>query len=248
MAVERGERDRVAEAEPVELERLGVAARVVELVRDHEDVSAATRRRISASSSSPGVIPAFASTTSTTRSASSTACLGLRRRPAGRTGPCPPRSTPPVSISRNVVPDHSHRSSLRSRVTPGVSWTTAVARRRQPVDERRLPDVGEADDRDRAGDLDGRRSSGLRGARAAAHRGGVASRGRPSSWSVDEPLPELAELPLDLERAPPCSPCPRAAGPRTSSARPTRRTPGRSCRAARSGCRGSRPGSPARSR
>ena len=35
-------------------------------------------------------------------------------------------STPPVSISRNREPAHSQTSSLRSRVTPGVSWTTAA--------------------------------------------------------------------------------------------------------------------------
>ena len=35
-------------------------------------------------------------------------------------------STPPVSISRNRLPFHSHTSSLRSRVTPGVSCTTAA--------------------------------------------------------------------------------------------------------------------------
>ncbi len=39
VAVQRRERDRVAEPEAVELERLGVAARVVELVRDHEHVA-----------------------------------------------------------------------------------------------------------------------------------------------------------------------------------------------------------------
>src|SRR5438876_7532481 len=35
-------------------------------------------------------------------------------------------STPPVSISRKRLPDHSHTSSLRSRVVPLVSWTTAA--------------------------------------------------------------------------------------------------------------------------
>ena len=39
-------------------------------------------------------------------------------------------STPPVSTSRNSCPVHSQTSSLRSRVTPGVSWTTAC---REPV-------------------------------------------------------------------------------------------------------------------
>src|SRR5262249_8185108 len=49
-------------------------------------------------------------------------------------------------------------------------------RRCQPVYERRLADVGEADDRDRAGDLDV--------VDRLVHVGGVASRGRPSSWIV----------------------------------------------------------------
>src|SRR3954466_8436991 len=39
-------------------------------------------------------------------------------------------STPPVSISRKRWSRHSQISSLRSRVTPGVSWTTAA---RDPV-------------------------------------------------------------------------------------------------------------------
>ena len=82
-------------------------------------------RRISASSSSPGVMPAVASTTRRTRSASSTACRACAAI-CGPNGPVSARSTPPVSMRRNVVPDHSHSSSLRSRVTPGVSWTTAV--------------------------------------------------------------------------------------------------------------------------
>src|SRR5262245_49101524 len=45
-------------------------------------------------------------------------------------------STPPVSTRRKRVPAHSHTTSLRSRVTPGVSWTTAW---RVPV--RRLTSV-----------------------------------------------------------------------------------------------------------
>src|SRR5436305_2909948 len=35
-------------------------------------------------------------------------------------------STPPVSISRKRLPDHSQTSSLRSRVVPCVSCTTAA--------------------------------------------------------------------------------------------------------------------------
>src|SRR5882672_915862 len=45
-------------------------------------------------------------------------------------------STPPVSIRRKRAPAHSQTSSLRSRVTPGVSCTTAA---RVPV--RRLTSV-----------------------------------------------------------------------------------------------------------
>src|SRR5438093_8387310 len=35
-------------------------------------------------------------------------------------------STPPVSTSRKRLPAHSQTTSLRSRVTPGVSWTTVA--------------------------------------------------------------------------------------------------------------------------
>ena len=124
MPVQRGDRDRVAEAEPVELERLEVAARVVELVREDEH-RAARRAEDLRELLVAGRDPRLASTTKRTRSASSTAsraCAAI----CGPNGPVSARSTPPVSMSRNVVPDHSQRSSLRSRVTPGVSWTTAV--------------------------------------------------------------------------------------------------------------------------
>ena len=47
------------------------------------------------------------------------------------------------------MPFHSQTSSLRSRVTPGRLVHDRLARRGQPVDERRLADVREADDRDR---------------------------------------------------------------------------------------------------
>ncbi len=43
-------------------------------------------------------------------------------------------STPPVSTSRNRWPDHSHRTSLRSRVTPGDEELAAILRHaRKPV-------------------------------------------------------------------------------------------------------------------
>src|SRR6476469_3674308 len=83
------------------------------------------RRRIAASSSSPGVIPARASTTNSTRSASAIAardCSTIERV----IGVWSAISTPPVSISRKRLPFQSATTSLRSRVTPGVSCTTAA--------------------------------------------------------------------------------------------------------------------------
>ena len=71
VAVQRGERPRIAEPEPVELGRLEVLARVVDLVREHEAPASSSARSVTASSSSPGVIPCRASTTKRTRSASS---------------------------------------------------------------------------------------------------------------------------------------------------------------------------------
>ena len=82
-------------------------------------------RRIWATSSSPGVTPARASTTKSTRSASATAsraCCAIARV----SGVWSAMSTPPVSTSTKRLPVHSQTSSLRSRVTPGISWTTAA--------------------------------------------------------------------------------------------------------------------------
>ncbi len=82
-------------------------------------------RRISATSSSPGVIPARASTTKSTRSASSTASRAwsaIERVISLLSA----MSMPPVSITRKRRPRHSTTSSFRSRVTPGVSCTTAA--------------------------------------------------------------------------------------------------------------------------
>ncbi len=87
------------------------------------------RRRMSASSSSPATRPARASMTSSTRSASSTAW-----RAWSATCDCmcegSAASTPPVSTRTNSRPFQSHGISFRSRVTPGVSSTTAL---REPV-------------------------------------------------------------------------------------------------------------------
>ena len=83
------------------------------------------RRSRSAISSSPGVMPCLASTRKSTRSASSTAaraCSAIRCVIADSSA----TSIPPVSTRTKRERPHSHTSSFRSRVTPGVSWTTAV--------------------------------------------------------------------------------------------------------------------------
>src|SRR5512133_3194532 len=83
------------------------------------------RRRIAASSSSPGVIPARASTTKRIRAAAAIAVCAWST--IGRAiGAWSAMSTPPVSISRKRCPCQSATASLRSRVTPGVSCTTAA--------------------------------------------------------------------------------------------------------------------------
>ena len=92
-------------------------------------------RRICATSSSPGVTPAHASTTKSTRSASATAsraCCAIARV----SGAGSAMSTPPVSTSTKRFPVHSQTSSFRSRVTPGLSCTTAAR-----VSVRRLTSV-----------------------------------------------------------------------------------------------------------
>src|SRR3954471_1823881 len=77
-----------------------------------------------ASSASPGRSPARASTASTITAASriaQRACDWTRRARSCSSA----RSTPPVSTSRKRRPFHSASTSLRSRVTPASSCTTA---------------------------------------------------------------------------------------------------------------------------
>jgi hypothetical protein len=123
VAVQRRDRDRVAEPEPVELERLEVAPRVVELVREHEHGLVATAqdlRELLVARRDPA----------------------SRRRRAGRGRP--PRSPPRLRAicGRTARVRRDPRRPCRSSGTssrplaeellavardPGVSWTTAVA-------------------------------------------------------------------------------------------------------------------------
>ena len=87
-------------------------------------------------------------------------------------------STPPVSTSRKRLPAHSQTTLLAVARDAGRLEDDGLPRRRQAVDERRLPDVRKADDRDGAQE----RRVGHAGATGLARAaGGVASRGRPSS-------------------------------------------------------------------
>jgi hypothetical protein len=83
------------------------------------------RRRTSAISWSAGKGPFFASTTKSTRSASVSAVSTCARIGAAKGEPSS-RSNPPVSTRSNHFPFHSTGTTLRSRVTPGISWTTVV--------------------------------------------------------------------------------------------------------------------------
>ena len=179
VAVQRRERDRVAEAELVELERERVApgSSILFAIRS---TGLCESRRISATSSSPGVMPICASTTKRTRSASATAsraCIG--DRPRHRVG------------ARDV--DAAGVDEQEALAVPLADELLAVARdtgrlvhdrgarRRQPVDERRLADVREADDRDRPG------TGPAAGWRVRfdvrSWRDRVSLRGRPCAWT-----------------------------------------------------------------
>ena len=152
VAMERRDRDRIAEAEPVELESLEVAARVVELVREHEHRPprrAQDLRELLVARRDP----ALASTTKSTRSASVDRLARLRgdlrsERPRVRA----------IDAARVDEPEVRSRPLAQKLLAVARDAGRLVddggARRGEAVDQRRLADVREADDRDRARDLD----------------------------------------------------------------------------------------------
>ena len=79
-------------------------------------------------------------------------------------------STPPVSISRNCRPFHSQTSSLRSRVVPCVSCTTAARVAVSRLTRVDFPTFGKP-------------TIATVPSSCFAHTGGVSRRGRPSAWS-----------------------------------------------------------------
>src|SRR3954468_18804511 len=82
------------------------------------------RRSFAASSVSPGRTPVRTSTTSTATSDSASACRACDWTARARSSSSS-MSTPPVSTSTKRRPFHSVSISLRSRVTPDCSCTTA---------------------------------------------------------------------------------------------------------------------------
>ena len=174
VAVQARERERLAEAEPVELERERLLRRVVDLVREHEHrlvrLAQDLRELLVARRDAGARVDDEEHEVGLARSPRAPA-----RRSARVIGLGSAMSTPPVSISRKRLPFHSQTSSLRSRVVPCVSCTTAARVAVSRLIERRLADVREADDRDRAD----RASS----ARVVGHSGGVTPFGRPCAWT-----------------------------------------------------------------
>ncbi len=150
--VERGQRDGVAEAEPVELERLEVASRVVDLVHEHDHrlCRHAEDRRdllVARRHPCPGVDDEEHE-------------VGLLDGRAGLGGDVAPEGAG-VRLVHAARVDHAERDAV-----PVAEELLPVARHagrlvhhggaalRQPVDERRLADVREADDRHRSGARD----------------------------------------------------------------------------------------------
>ena len=188
-------------------------------------------RRIARAPRRPGVIPARASTTKRTRSASAIAAR------AWSAICC-------VSGERVGDVDAAGVDEQEARARPLADELLAVARDAgrlvhdglaragQPVDERGLADVREADDRDRA-----------ERARSRSRRRGA--RRPPSSCCSTSQSPEAMDLCLD-ERRRLAVALARRGSPSNASAAPGDRDRVRSSRLPRTACRGSPPGRPAR--
>ena len=172
VAVQRRERERVAEPELVELDGVEIAARVVDLVRQHEHRLLRVAERVG-ELLVPGSDPVAGVDDEEDE-------VGFLDRGARL-----PRDRRAEGVGREVV-DAARVDQQEVLAVPVGDQLLPVAghtgrlvddrlpRLGQPVDQRRLAHVRVADDRDGADDL--------RGRSRLAHLGGVASRGRPSAW------------------------------------------------------------------
>ncbi len=189
VAVQAGERNRVAEAEPVQVERERVLARVVDLVREHEhrpvrlaqdlrDLLVAgrdPRLRVDDEEDEVGLLDGLAR------------LVRDRPRERCRIGDVDAAGVDEQEPFRVPLADEL----LAVARDAGCLVDDRRARAAEPVHERRLADVREADDRDRADERVGRlllrRGFVFRGhrygsvtaaRRSAGARGGTATRGR----------------------------------------------------------------------
>jgi hypothetical protein len=134
------DRDGIAEAEPVELQRARHVAHRVDLVGGHDRRQARAAQEVG-HLLVPGRRPARASTTSSATWASASAAWACSRMEP-EMGSASWKSMPPVSMSVKRRPFHSHGISLRSRVIPGRSWTTASRRWVSRLTREDLPTLG----------------------------------------------------------------------------------------------------------
>ena len=142
-----GHRHRLAEPEPVELGGERQVAHAVALVRgdDHRHRRAAQQvGELLVAGAHAGARVDDEHRDLRRRRAPARACSRIEPASGSRSS----KSTPPVSISVNRRPFHSQSSSLRSRVTPGRSCTTASREPVRRLTSEDLPTFGIADDRD----------------------------------------------------------------------------------------------------
>ncbi len=190
-------------------------------------------------SSSPGVTPAFASTTKSTRSASSTArraCSATILRERRRVGDVDAAG---VDEDEALAGPLAH-DLLAIAGHPRRLEDDSLPRRSEAVDEGRLADVREADDRDRPEER--RAQPGLR-------RDGGPPRRRPGragpAGACRRGTPTAAGSRSRSRRSQPCSPSSCADARRSASALPRRPRSDCASRASSPGFRRSPPGSPA---
>ncbi len=153
------------------------------------------------------------------------------RRSSARSHRLEAMSTPPVSISRKRLPAHSQTSSLRSRVVPLVSWTTAARVEVSRLISVDLPTFGKptiATVPSRSARLSA--ASEARPRRAVrsvqrlvrlAHSGGVSPARAAARVHARRASRRARSAAARSRRSPPCSPCRPSAGLRSGTGSPT---------------------------
>ena len=120
-----GDGQRLAEPEAVEVVGERQVARAVDLVRGDDDRHVAAAQDVGDLLSRPGACPARASTTNSATWASASAARAWSWMRDGQRILVVEVDAAGVDQRERALPFQSVASSLRSRVTPGRSWTTA---------------------------------------------------------------------------------------------------------------------------